>query len=212
MTPRELDSASYSLTVGWYGRTKPAKTEFRLDEATQLVAMVVEQGFIIDSITSDCPDVGFLFEQLAPLGIPENDEIKVNGILTTYAKHADGTAALVPWGSNEPGVGLLVSGAAHWDSAGPCTFDQYEDLLCIGDLYWVHTSGDLEARRLVVGRFSDPDEGLRACVEASCFCHFSKDGTAYCELDDWPSNDEYEQEEDDAIEDNPDDEHRENLS
>ena len=146
-----------------------------------------EENLLPVDFSSDCEDLVLVLEAIAPLIDPDFDEGTVNGVEVVVADHCDGGHWLVPTRDHHE-VEILGSGSAHWLSIGPCSFDQSEDLLRLGDLYWVDTHGDVERQRIVVGRFSDPATGLAAAVGKSKFFRFDASGSLECELDSWPQD------------------------
>jgi hypothetical protein len=188
MSSEAFNPAAFSLHVDWYGGGG-APTEFRLSDVERVRQLIMDDGLWPNSFASDCVDLSLLLEQLAPLANPDLDEVVVNGTTVVVAHHIDGGHAFVPYSDFEL-VDVLASGSSTWLGAGPCVFVQGEQLLRLGDLYWVDTSGDSSQQRLVVSRFADAATGLAAAVAASCFFSFSSDGELVCELDEWPQEEE----------------------
>lgn len=181
------DTTNPMVHVTWLDDDE-AKTEFPLDDLQSAAELAAAEDLWLDSVTSNCTDLGLLLDRLAPLANPELDEISVNEITVVVATRLGGGYCFVPYGSNEAGVELLGSGSASWLSGGPCVFDQREKLLRLGDFYWVDTRGDAEQQRVAVGRFTDEAQGLTAVVKASIFFSFDADGELQCELDNWPQD------------------------
>lgn len=180
------DLGRYSLRVNWY--ESDAETDFRLTDVESVRQLILSEDLWPDGFSSDCPSPVVVLEALASLANPDFDELHVNGMIVVVAHRTEGGHCFVPSSSNEEGVEVLGSGSASWLSGGPCVFDQSEELLRLGDLYWVDTRGDVEQQRVVVGRFPDPSAGLAAAVEASIFFSFDANGELHCELDNWPQD------------------------
>lgn len=177
--------SSFSLTVEWWDGA--SRSEFGLNDIDEVARIVREENALPVGFSSDCDDFVRLLEVLAPLIDPDFDEGTVNGIPVVVAEHCEGGYWLVPT-VHHSSVEVLHSRSAHWLSVGPCSFDQSESILRIGDLYWVDTSGDTEQQRIVVGRFSDPTAGLAAAVERAVFFTLDDSGSVVCELDGWPQD------------------------
>jgi hypothetical protein len=179
-----MNQPDFLLHVSWY-RNDDAPAEFGLGDVAQVEQLMSERDLWPYEISSDCPDLAVVLDHLSPIASPDIDELTVNGVTVVVADGLDGGHAFVP-ASNEPAVVVLASGSASWLPGGPCLFDQREELLRFGDLYWVDTSGDAAQQRIFAGRFTDQAAGLAALAEASIFFSFDAAGELVCELDSWP--------------------------
>lgn len=182
----ESETTDLTLHIAWYENSE-ARTEFPLNDVRAAADLAAAEDLWLDSVRCNLTDLGLLLDRLSPLANPDLDEIDVNGIIVVVADRVGGGHCFVPY-SNEEGVEVLGSGSASWLSGGPCLFDQSEELLRIGDFYWVETRGDAEQQRVAVGRFDDEAQGLAAAVEASIYFSFDSGGELVCELDDWPQD------------------------
>lgn len=184
--PPDLNPADCRLHIKWYPESA-APVDARLNDVPEMVEHMLQHDLYPVEITSDCPDLARLLEHIFPLGRLGGGEVTINDRTYFTGANLSGGATFVPE-TDKLGVDTIASGSSSWLSGGPCVFDQFEDIIRVGDLYWVDTVGDAQYRRLFVGRFTDPDEGLAAAVRNSFFFRLDDKGEPVCELDSWPQD------------------------
>jgi len=182
--PPDLIPADYRLHIEWHPEAA-APVDARLSDVPEIVEHMLQHDLYPAEITSDCPDLARLLEHIFPLGRLGGGEVTINGRTYFTGENLEGGATFVPETGN-PGVETIASGCSTWLSSGPCVFDQFEDIIRVGDLYWVDTVGDIECRRLFIGRFSDPDEAITVAVPNSFFFGYNDNGELVSALDSGP--------------------------
>ena len=155
-----------------------------LDDVDLINSTAAETSLDIDSFETNCDDFVTVLEALAPFAerFGWGDELLIGGVGVEVADHVNGTSWFVP-SSDAAGVVWIDSGRAAWETIGPCIFNQSEDLLRMGNLYWVNTHGDTDQQRIVVGRFDDEVEAIKALAEASIYFTFHPEKGLICGLD-----------------------------
>jgi hypothetical protein len=91
----------------------------------------------------------------------------------------DGALHAVPWDLEEVEILERVDAA---QDGGVVTWDDWEYICRLGNLYLVYRRGDVEDSTTPVGCFSDPIEGLRAAAAASTYFRFDEETGAVVKL------------------------------